>query len=194
MCNHWHTSPKHRPMFTEIANDLKTFQDCTTMMKKLVHRVLTLYSTSSTNHLTWQSSPQAFHYNDKDMSYLLTVPITAADAVSLTFSALGSTDDLDQAGSCTEDENKHQDGRSSADITSETRSSICSPEEPLSPVPHINVAPPDLPCGDEQQSMVANRVPLRNEPPVNKFLLKANGSQESIPDFRYSLFSDSQYF
>ena len=42
-----------------------------------------------------QSSPQAFHYIDEEMSYLLTVPITAADAVSLTFSALRSTDDLD---------------------------------------------------------------------------------------------------
>ena len=44
------------------------------------------------------SSPQAFHYNDKDMSYLLTAPITEADAVSITFSALGSTEDLTQAG------------------------------------------------------------------------------------------------
>ena len=196
MCNCWHTSPKHRPMFIEIANDLKNFSRLYSNDEETgtLSSDSAFYLNHQPDHL--QSSPQAFHYNDnKDMSYLLTVPITAADAVSLTFSALGSTDDLDQVGrSCTEDENKQQDGRSSADITSETRSSICSPEEPLSTVPHINIAPPDLPCGDEQQSMVANRVPLRNEPPVNKFLLKANRSQESIPDFRYSLFQTHNIF
>ena len=195
MCNCWHTSPKHRPMFIEIANDFKNFSRLYSNDEETgtLSSDSAFYLNHQPDHM--QSSPHAFHYNDnKDMSYLLTVPITAADAVSLTFSALGSTDDLDQVGrSCTEGENKHQDDRSSADITSETRSSICSPEEPLSPVPHINVAPPDLPCGDEQQSMVTNRVPLRNEPPVNKFLLKANGSRESTPDYRYSLSSDSQY-
>ena len=55
-----------------------------------------------------QPPTQAFHYNDKDMSYLLTAPITAADAVSLTFSALGSTEDLDQTGkSCMVGDNRH---------------------------------------------------------------------------------------
>ena len=141
------------------------------------------------------SSPQAFHYNDKDMSYLLNAPITEADGVSITFSALGSTEDLTQAGTnCMEGDNKHEDVRSSVDVTTETSSSICSPEEQLSPIPHINIAPPDIPyTNDQQQSVTPNRVPLRNEPPVNKFLLKANGSRESTPDYRYSMSSDSQY-
>ena len=194
MCNCWHTSPKQRPMFIEIANDLKNLsrlygndEETGTLSSGSA-----FYLKHQPNHL--QSSAQTFHYNDnKDMSYLLTAPITAADAVSLTFSALGSTEDLDQVSkSCTEGDNKHQDGRSSG-ISSETSSSICSPEELLSPIPHINVAPPDMPCGDEQQSMAPNMVPLRNKPPVNTFLLKPNGSRESTPDYRYSLSSDSQY-
>ena len=48
-------------------------------------------------------------------------------------------------------------------------------------------------ANDQQQSVTPNRIPLRNEPPVNKFLLKANGSRESTPDYRYSMSSDSQY-
>ena len=27
---------------------------------------------------------------------------------------------------------------------------VLSLEEPLSPIPHINIAPPDIPCGDKQ--------------------------------------------
>ena len=139
------------------------------------------------------SSTQAFHYNDKDMSYLLNVPITESDGVSLTFSALGSTEDLDQAGKdYAEDDNK-QDISSSVAVTTETSSSICSPEEALSPIPHINIAPPDIPYTNEQQLSVPDRIPPRTEPPVNKFLLKANGSRESTPDYRYSMSSDSQY-
>ena len=194
MCSCWHTSPKQRPMFIEIANDLKNLSRLYSNDDETgtLSSDSAFYLKHQSNHL--ESSPQAFHYNDnKDMSYLLTAPITAADAVSLTFSALGSTEDLDQVSkSCTGGDNKHQDGRSSG-ISSETSSSICSTEEPLSPIPHINIAPPDMPCGDEQQSVAPNMVPLRNEPPANKFLLKANGSRESTPDYRYSLSSDSQY-
>ena len=111
------------------------------------------------------------------MSYLLSAPTTEADAVSLTFSTLGSTENLAQASKiCMEGDNKHEDIRSSVDITTytETSSSICSPEEQLSPIPHINIAPPDIPY--QQSIIVPNRIPLRNEPPVNKSLLKANGS------------------
>lgn len=196
MCNCWHTSPKQRPMFTEIAHDLKNLSRLYSNDEETgtLSSDSAFYLKHQPHHL--QPSPQAFHYNDnKDMSYLLTAPITAADAISLMFSALGSTEDLDQVSkSCTEGDNKHQDGRSSG-ISLETiaGSSICSPEKPLSPIPHINVAPPDMFCGDEQESMVPNMVPLRNKPPVNKFLLKANGSRESTPDYRYSLSSDSQY-
>lgn len=196
ICNCWDTSPRQRPKFTEIAEDLSN--------------LARLYSNNDISEIPssdsafflkqqqqqhLQTSPQAFHYNDQDMSYLLTAPITASDAVSLTFSALGSTEDLAQTSkSCEENDNKQQDNRSSVDITTDTTSSsICSPEEPLSPVPHINIAPPDMPYGTEQQPMVPNRVPLRNEPPTNKFLLNANGSRESTPDYRYSLSSDSQY-
>ena len=51
-----------------------------------------------------------------------------------------------------------------------------------------------MPYGNTQQSVIPSRIPLRNEPPVNKFLLKANGSSwESTPDYRYSMSSDSQY-
>ena len=127
------------------------------------------------------------------MSYLLTAPITAADAVNLTFSALGSTEDLNQTGKgCMVGDNRQQDSRSSVGI--ETSSSIYSPEEALSPIPHINIAPPDMSYGSTQQSVVPSRIPLRNEPPVNKFLLKANrSSRESTPDYRYSMSSDSQY-
>ena len=181
MCNCWHTSPKQRPMFIEIANDLKNLSRLYSNNEETgtLSSDSAFYLKHQPYHL--QSSPQALHYNDnKDMSYLLTAPITAADAVSLTFSALSSTENLDQVSkSCTEGDNKHQDGRSSG-ISSETNSSICSPEEPLSPIPHINVAPPDMPCGDEQQSMAPNMVPLRNEPLVNKFLLKANGSRKAL--------------
>lgn len=198
MCNCWHTSPKQRPMFIEIASDLKNLS----RLYSNDDEVGTISSDSAfflkqqqqqQQHM--QSSSQAFHYNDKDMSYLLTVPITAADAVSLTFSALGSTEDLDQTNkNCVESDNKQQeDTRSSMDINTDTSSSICSPQEPLSPIPHISVAPPDIPYGNEEQSTIPNRIPLRNEPPVNKFLLKANGSRESTPDYRYSMSSDSQY-
>ena len=181
-------------MFIEIANDLKNLSRLYSSDGETgtLSSDSAFYLKHQPHHL--QSSPQAFHYNDnKDMSYLLTAPITAADTVSLTFSALSSTEDLDQVSkSCTEGDNKHQHGRSSG-ISPETNSSICSLKEPQSPILHINVAPPDMPCGDEQQSMFPNMVPLRNEPPVSKFLLKANGSWESTPDCRYSLPSDLQY-
>ena len=194
MCNCWHTIPRQRPTFNQIANDLKS-------VARLYHinEEIGAPSSDSSFFLKQQqqlsSSPQAFHYNDKDMSYLLSAPITEADAVSITFSALGSTEDLAQASkNCVEGDNKHEDIRSSVDITTETNSSICSPEEQLSPIPHINIAPPDIPYTNDQQSIVVpNRIPLRNEPPVNKSLLKANGSRESTPDYRYSMSSDSQY-
>ena len=191
MCNCWHTIPRQRPMFIQIASDLKHVARLYN-----VNEEIGAPSSDSAFFLKQQSSsPQAFHYNDKDMSYLLTAPITEADAVSITFSALGSTEDLTQAGkNCMEGDNKHENVRSSVDITTETNSSICSPEEQLSPIPHINIAPPDIPyTNDQQQSVTPNRIPLRNEPPVNKFLLKANGSRESTPDYRYSMSSDSQY-
>ena len=179
-------------MFLEIVNDLKSLSRLYSSDEEPG-----TFSSDSAFFLKQQQRmqppTQAFHYNDKDMSYLLTAPITAADAVSLTFSALGSTEDLDQTGKgCMVGDNRQQDARSSVGI--ETSSSICSPEEALSPIPHINIAPPDMPYGNTQQSVVPSRIPLRNEPPVNKFLLKANGSsRESTPDYRYSMSSDSQY-
>ena len=83
-------------MFIEIANDLKNISRLYSNDEKT--GTLSFYSAFYLKHKPHhlQSSPQAFHYNNKDMSYLLTAPITAADAVSLTFSALGSTEDLDQ--------------------------------------------------------------------------------------------------
>ena len=97
MCNCWHTSPKQRPMFLENVNDLKnlsrlysndekpgTFNSHSAFFLKQQQRL--------------QPPLQAFPYNDKDINYLLTAPITAADAVSLTFSAFGSTGDLNQTG------------------------------------------------------------------------------------------------
>ena len=139
------------------------------------------------------SSSQAFHYNDKDMSYLLNVPITESDGVSITFSALGSTENLDEAGKGFDEDSNKRDIRSSVAVTTETSSSICSPEEAISPIPHISVAPPDIPYVNEQQLTASDKIPLRTEPPVNKFLLKPNGSRESTPDYRYSMSSDSQY-
>ena len=180
-------------MFIQIASDLKHVARLYNVNKEIGAPS----SDSAFFFKQQQLSPssQAFHYNDnKDMSYLLSAPITEADAVSITFSALGSTEDLTQASkNCMENDNKHEDVRSLVEITTETNSSICSPEEQLSPIPHINVAPPDIPYTDDQQSTVPNRIPLRNEPPVNKFLLKANDSRESTPDYRYSMSSDSQY-
>ena len=97
MCNCWHTSPKQRPMFLEIVNDLKS-------LSRLYSNdgEPGTFSSDSAFFLKQQQClqppSQAFHYNDTDMSYLLTAPIMTADAASLTFSALGSTEDLDQTG------------------------------------------------------------------------------------------------
>lgn len=195
LCSCWHTSPRQRPLFIEIANDLKNLAKLYSNDEEtgMLNSDSTFFLKQKQQHLR-QFSSQSFHYNDPDMSHLLTAPITASDAVSITFSALGSTEDLKEASkSCMENDNKQQETRSSVDITTETSSLICSPEEALSPIPHINIAPPDVPYSTEQQPTIPNRIPLRNEPPINKFLLKANGSRESTPDYRYSLSSDSQY-
>ena len=97
-------------MFNKIANDLKNLSRLYSNDKETStsNYGSLFYLKCQSHHL--QSSPQSFHYND--MSYLLTASITAADAVSLTFSALSSTKDLDQPSkSCTEGNHKHQDGR-----------------------------------------------------------------------------------
>jgi len=185
-------------LFIEVVNDLKDlaklYSDDEEIGIPNPNSAFFFKQKQQQQHLQ-SSSSQSFHYNDPDMSHLLTAPITASDdAVSITFSALGSTEDLQEANkSGTENDNKQQGMRSSMEITTETSSSICSPEEALSPLPHINIAPPDVPYSTEQQSTIPNRVPLRNEAPINKFLLKPNGSRESTPDYRYSLSSDSQY-
>ena len=97
MCNCWHTSPKQRPMFLEIVNDLKSFSRFYSNDKELGG-----FNSDSAFFLKQQPRlqppSQAFHYNDKDMPYLLTAPITAEDVVSLTFSAPGCTEGLDQTG------------------------------------------------------------------------------------------------
>ena len=179
----------------------KVLLDSITSTRKLEHQVLTPISSSSSSSSSNNNNNNNYHlhhkhfiiYNDKDMSYLLSAPTTESDAVSLIFSALGSTENLAQASkNCMEGDNKHEDIRSSVDITIETSSLICSPEEQLSPIPRIYIALPDILYTNDQQSIIVpNRIPLRNAPPVNKSLLKANGSRESRPDYRYSMSSDS---
>ena len=75
---------------SEIANDLNNLSRLYNSDEETgtLSSNSAFYLNHQPDHL--QSSPQAFHYNDKDMSYLLNVSITAADDVSLTFSALGS--------------------------------------------------------------------------------------------------------
>ena len=116
-----------------------------------------------------QSPPQSFHYNDQNMSHLLTAQMSVSDAVSILFSALGSTEDLTQTdvSASSIDDNRHHNVMSPMAIPTETDSSIHSPEESLPPTPHINVAPATAYIID-QQPMVPSRVPLRNEP-VNRF-------------------------
>ena len=87
-------------MFNQIAKDLKS-------VARLYHINEEIGAPSSDSPFFFKqqqqqqqqssSSPQAFHYNDKDMSYLLSAPTTESDAVSLIFSALGSTENLAQA-------------------------------------------------------------------------------------------------
>ena len=67
------------------------------------------------------------------MSHLLTAQIGASDAVSITFSALGSTEDLTQTGisAGSIDDNRHHNVMSPIAIPTETDSSIHSPEVSL---------------------------------------------------------------
>ena len=197
MCNCWNTSPRQRPIFAGITNQLRNLARLYSSDDDI--GIPTSDSAFFIKQQQWrqdtQSPPQLFHYNDQNMSHLLAAQMSASDAVSITFSALGSTEDLSQTGisASSINDNRYHDVMSPMAIPTETDSSIHSPEEsllptPLSPTPHINVVPATA-YSIDQQPMVPSRVPLRNEP-VNRFLLKADGSRESIPDCR---FSDSQY-
>ncbi|XP_065908373.1 uncharacterized protein [Dysidea avara] len=201
MCNCWNTSPRQRPIFADITNQLRNLARLYSSDDDI--GIPTSDSAFFIKQHQWrqdtQSPPQSFHYNDQNMSHLLIAQMSASDAVSITFSALGSTEDLTQTGisASTIDDNRHRNVMSPMVIPTETDSSIHSPEEslpptPLSPTPHINIVPATVSYGLDQHPMVPSRVPLRNEP-VNRFLLKADGSRESTPDCRLSMLSDSQY-
>jgi len=143
-----------------------------------------------------QFPPQSFHYNDQNMSHPLTTQTSASDAVSITFSALGSTEDLTQTGisASSIDDSRHHNVMSPMAIPTETSSSVHSPVEslpptPLCPTPHVNIVPSTT---LDDHPMIPSRVPLRNEP-VTKFLSKTDGSRESTPDNRFSMSSDSQH-
>jgi len=202
MCNCWNTSPRQRPIFTVITNQLKNLTRLHSSDDDI--GIPTSDSAFFIKQREWgptqsQSPQQSFHYNDQNMSHLLTAQNSASDDVSITFSALGSTEDLNQAGvsASSVDDNRHNSVASPLAIPTETSSSIHSPEEslpptPLSPAPHINVVPATTSYDIDQQPMVPSRVPLRNEP-VDHYLLKADGSRGSTPDQRLSMSSDSQY-
>ena len=189
MCNCWKTSPRQRPMFADITNQLKNLAKLYSSDDDI--GIPTSDSAFFIKQREWPQFPtQSFHYDDQNMSHLLTTQTSASDAVSITFSALGSTEDLTQTGISGIDDSRHN----VMAIPTETSSSIHSPVEslpptPLSPTPHENIVPSTT---SYDHPTIPSRVPLRNEP-VNKFLSKADGSREGTPDYRISISSDSQH-
>ena len=127
----------------------------------IILEYLALCQHSSSNKDSAQRQLQSFHYNDQNMSHLLTAQIGASDAVGITFSALGSTEDLTQTGisAGSIDDNRHHNVMSPIAISTETFINSLT-RGVTAPITHLSIVPELLSYGiyRPMMSVPQNRV------------------------------------